>query len=837
MDDIDLPVNLRCILPFAVLLAVSPALANVRLINGTHRCAGIVEVLHDGQWGTICGGKAWKDTSAEVVCKELGCGTDVTTNKHPRESSQPIWLDEVVCDGKESSVMNCGHRPWGNHRPYCERYNAGIVCSNTSGSADARLINGPDRCAGRVEVYRGGQWGPVCDHRWNKTDAEVICQKLGCGYALEVTKSAHGRGTHGCGHGEGAAEVVCSAVRLVNGPNRCAGRVEVFHDGVWGTVCHDFWNMTDAEVVCKELDCGKAIEAPIEARFGEGSDPIWLDDVLCTGKESSLMNCGHSRLGLHNCGHHRDAGAICSELITTMIECKDVMCKLRFLDQLEKTTSVLPERILTNALDYLLDVNQQNLTAHGGAIIQSAELLASRLMQPGLTNKEISTNTTEIQIVSVGPNASLAGHTQLTSSDVLLDIDLLGIAQNNNGLASVVLMSYNNMQDVLHASLFETENDTAKTMLSKVVSVILPKTQNKTLPSPVNITFQHIKPSDLTGELSCVYWNVSYWIEDGCHVSQTDTTYTVCTCVHLSTFALIMQTDTHDQTSKSDPILELLHTILASIGLVFLIVAVVTFALCRFNPRVTNAARLNLCISLLLAHMLFLRTQNFLHLIKPHQVLCKVLSGVLHFLYLCCFVWMSMEAVLLFFSVRKLRQVKPNDRAGPHWGYKLLIGYGVPLVIVGVSAGVMPHGYGSQQCWLKTDSGFIWSFLGPVCLILAGNIILFIAIIVTLHSTLKEARSDVSKVKYTRVLLFKIMAQFVILGCPWILGLFTAKSKVLEFIFIILTSQQGTFIFLVHCLLNDEVRRQYKKWWQEFRPSEKHLSTTATTELNDYVRT
>ncbi|XP_048104685.1 adhesion G protein-coupled receptor E3-like isoform X1 [Alosa alosa] len=837
MDDIYLPVNLRCTLPFAVLLAVSPALANIRLINGTHRCAGIVEVLHDGQWGTICGGKAWKTDSAEVVCKELGCGRLRWTEKHNRKSSQPIWLDNVDCDGKESSVKNCGHGPWGNHRgSICERSNAGVVCSNTSNSVDVRLIKRSDRCAGRVEVYRDGQWGPVCDHHWNMTDAEAVCQKLGCGYALEVVNSVRRGRIYDCGLGEGAAEVVCSAVRLVNGPNRCAGRVEVFHNGEWGTVCHDFWDMTDAKVVCKELGCGEAIEAPKDAHFGEGSGQIWLDDMLCTGNESTLMSCGHQRLGTHNCGHHRDAGAVCSELITTMVECKDVKCKLRFLGELKKNTLVLPERVLTKALDYLLDINQPNLTSFGGAVVQSAEWLASRLMQPGLTNKTITTNNTELQIVSVGTNASLTAHTQLMSSDVLLDIDLLGIAQNNNGSASVVLMSYKNMQDVLHASLFKTENDTTKTMLSKVVSVILPNTQNKTLSSPVNITFQHVKarPSDLIGEVSCVYWNISSWIEDGCHVSQTNTRHTVCTCVHLSTFALIMQTEI----SKSDPTLELLHTILVSIGLVFLTVAVVTFAICRFNPRVTNAARLNLCICLLLAHLLFLLTQNYLHLIKPHQVLCKVLSGVLHFLYLCCFVWMSIEALLLFSSIRKLRQVKPNDRAGPHWGYKLLIGYGVPLVIVAVSAGVMPDGYGSQQCWLKTDYGVIWSFLGPVCLILAGNIILFIAIIVTLQSTLKEARSDVSKVKYTRVLLFKIMAQFVILGCPWILGMFTAKSKVLEFIFIILISQQGTFIFLVHCLLNDEVRRQYKKWWQEFSPPEKHPSTTATSlALNENVTT
>ncbi|XP_062388671.1 putative adhesion G protein-coupled receptor E4P [Sardina pilchardus] len=237
------------------------------------------------------------------------------------------------------------------------------------------------------------------------------------------------------------------------------------------------------------------------------------------------------------------------------------------------------------------------------------------------------------------------------------------------------------------------------------------------------------------------------WIEDGCYVSETNSTHTVCSCLHLSTFALIMQTA---DTFLNDPILDVLNTILVLIGLVFLALAVMTFALCRWNPRVSNVARLNLCVCLLLAQPLFLLTQSFLHLIWSHEVLCKLLSGVLHFLFLCCFVWMSIEAVLLFLSVRKLKQIKPNERAGPHFASLFLIGYGVPLLIVAVSAGVMPEGYGSMQCWLSTKAGFIWSFLGPVAFILTGNIVLFFVIVLILFFTLRGAQSAVSKVKYNR---------------------------------------------------------------------------------------
>ncbi|XP_063065855.1 adhesion G protein-coupled receptor E3-like [Engraulis encrasicolus] len=504
----------------------------------------------------------------------------------------------------------------------------------------------------------------------------------------------------------------------------------------------------------------------------------------------------------------------------------DVDCKLNFLNTSVYTT--LPEKTVSSLLDDLMDSPPDRLAFKGDAVLQSTEDLVSTLVKPTATESRINftTNTTELRILSVGPNTSLTGMPKLVTADVNVDIDLLGIADNNNGSASVVIIVYNNMHEALNATFFKSPDNKTADMISKVVSVILPNTLRKTLSTPMNISIPHLENADTEGEVLCVHWEANAWIQDGCHVSIPKSTHTVCSCQYPSTFALIM---TMDPAQKSDPVMSILNTILVLIGLLFLTLAVMTFALCRWNPRVSNVARLNLCVCLLLAHTLFLLTQRFLLQIRAHQALCKTLAGVLHYLFLCSFVWMSIEAVMLFLSVRKLRQVKPSERARLQWKISLPIGYGIPLIIVGVSAGVNPEGHGSDKCWLV--EGFKWSFLGPVCFLLVVNTILFLTIIITIQSTLKEARSDVSKVKYTRVLLFKLTVQFLILGCPWLLGMGAATSRVLEVLFLFLTSQQGTAIFLIHCLLNTEVRCQYRKWWQRFGPSSKQPESATGTGL------
>lgn len=103
-----------------------------------------------------------------------------------------------------------------------------------------------------------------------------------------------------------------SRVRLVGGLNNREGRVEIFLNNQWGTVCDDEWGTPDANVVCRQLGYPSGGSPRSSAYFGRGSVPILLDNVGCTGNERSLELCSNNGIGVHNCGHQEDASVVCT---------------------------------------------------------------------------------------------------------------------------------------------------------------------------------------------------------------------------------------------------------------------------------------------------------------------------------------------------------------------------------------------------------------------------------------------------------------------------------------------------------------------------------------------
>ncbi|VFV30680.1 t-cell differentiation antigen cd6 [Lynx pardinus] len=223
----------------------------------------------------------------------------------------------------------------------------------SGGPLGIRLVNGSSHCRGTVEVWIRQSWEPACGAFWNHNATEAACRALSCGGAgaavqptLPPSEPPPGPGAGNASEAPNAtlalapavlcrgpewplcdvverpcdsdrrpAEVTCAenrAVRLVGGSGPCAGRVEMLERGQWGSVCDDTWDLKDAHVVCRQLNCGWAVQALPGLHFAPGQGPIHRDQVNCSGTEDHLWDC-RGLPGNGYCGHKEDAGVLCSE--------------------------------------------------------------------------------------------------------------------------------------------------------------------------------------------------------------------------------------------------------------------------------------------------------------------------------------------------------------------------------------------------------------------------------------------------------------------------------------------------------------------------------------------
>ncbi|KAF7230340.1 transcript variant X6 [Nothobranchius furzeri] len=348
---------------------------------------------------------------------------------------------------------------------------------------------------------------------------------------------------------------------------------------------------------------------------------------------------------------------------------------------------------------------------------------------------------------------------------------------------------------------------------SPVITAAINKDANKVyLSDPVVFTIKHLQQSEENFNPNCSFWSYSkktmtgYWSTQDCRLLSTNRTHTTCSCTHLTNFAVLMA---HVDVKNSDPVHDMLLDVITWVGillsLVCLLVSIFTFCFFRGLQSDRNTIHKNLCISLFIAESLFLVGINR----GDQPIACAVFAALLHFFFLAAFTWMFLEGVQLYIMLVEVFESEHSRRR-----YFYMVGYGVPALIVAVSAAVDYRSYGTDRiCWLRLDTYFIWSFIGPATLIIMLNVIfLGIALYKMFHHTaiLKPDSGCLDNIKSWVI---GAIALLCLLGLTWAFGLMYVNEStvVMAYLFTIFNSLQGMFIFIFHCVLQKKVRKEYGK--------------------------
>ncbi|XP_044059869.1 scavenger receptor cysteine-rich type 1 protein M130-like [Siniperca chuatsi] len=283
----------------------------VQLVGGASPCVGRLKMKHKGEWRPVSNSYSnWDLMSAAVVCRQLDCGSALSTQRTNDLDYVDKWIITSSCGLSESAIRECAVL-----RPHSYGNSLEITCSES-----VRLVNGNSLCSGRLEVKSNQLWSSVCEDDFDQQDAEVVCRELGCGAPsvlqgalygeaeapvwtkefqcegnesalLDCRSSDSARNT--CSPGK-SIQLTCSVpddVQLVGGASPCVGRLKMKHKGEWRPVSNSYsnWDLMSAAVVCRQLDCGSALST--QRRDDSDNVDKWIITSYCGLSESAIREC------------------------------------------------------------------------------------------------------------------------------------------------------------------------------------------------------------------------------------------------------------------------------------------------------------------------------------------------------------------------------------------------------------------------------------------------------------------------------------------------------------------------------------------------------------------
>ncbi|KAF7246593.1 Cadherin EGF LAG seven-pass G-type receptor 1 [Varanus komodoensis] len=324
----------------------------------------------------------------------------------------------------------------------------------------------------------------------------------------------------------------------------------------------------------------------------------------------------------------------------------------------------------------------------------------------------------------------------------------------------------------------------------------------------------------------CVSWNHSIaigetggWSARGCELFSRTQSHLVCQCNHMTSFAVLMDISKREN-GEALPLKIITYTTV-SISLVALLLTFILLVLIRTLRSNLHSIHKNLVAALFFSELVFLIGINQ----TENPFVCTVIAILLHYFYMSTFAWMFVEQLHIYRMLTEVRNINFG-----HMRFYYVMGWGIPAIITGLAVGLDPQGYGNPDfCWLSVHDTLIWSFAGPIVIVVVINFVIFI---LAVKASCKRRQRSLEKTGVISVLRTAFLL-LLLISATWLLGLMAVNSDVMTFhyLFAIFSCLQGLFIFFFHCIFNKEVRKHLKNTFTGKKPLPDDSMTTRATLL------